>query len=224
MFSPEGDAVENGLAEPTLFPALWALDQGIVPGTRRARVTQYLLANRRQASETMTFYYLFKQLYAQQDPEQDREVLATLRKKWQGMAETGWKTSWEGFEGGSRAHIYGSFAGYFLSAFVLGVRPDGPVWNRKLLIEPRLGDLTSAAGTVVTEYGPVPVAWTVSAGRLDFTLTVPAGVTATVNVPRMGKKPRLTINGKAMLVRTQGRCLTLTLGAGEYGGTLTGSV
>ena len=214
--------VENGLAEPTMFPALWALDQGVVPDTRRARVTQYLLANRGQASETMTFYYLFKQLYAQQDAQKDQEVLDALRKKWRGMAETGSKTSWESFEKGwSHAHIYGSFAGYFLSAFVLGVRPDGPVWGRRLLVEPRLGDLTSAAGTVVTEYGPVPVAWKVGAGRLDFTLTVPTGVTATVNVPRMGGKPRLTINNKAIPVRAQGRYLTLTLGAGEHRGALT---
>ena len=203
-----------------MFPALWALDQGIVPDARRARVTQYLLANRKQAARVMTFYYLFKQMYAQQDAALDREVLDTLRAKWQGMAETGYRTSWEDFDGGSRAHVYGSFAGYFLSAFVLGVRPDGPVWDRRLLVEPRLGGLTSAEGTVVTEHGPVPVAWQVGAGRLDFTLTVPAGVTATVNVPRLGKEPRLTVNGRAVPARAQGHYLTLTLGAGEHRGVL----
>ena len=180
--------VTNGLAEPTMFPALWALDQGVVPAARRARVTQYLLANRKQASRVMTFYYLFKQLYAQQDAALDREVLNALRSKWQGMAETGWKTSWEEIGGGSKAHIYGSFAGYFLSAYVLGVRPNGPVWNRRLLVEPRLGDLASAAGTVVTEYGPVPVSWKVGPGRLDFQITIPAGVTATVEPPPIGRE------------------------------------
>ena len=170
----------------------------------------------------MTFYYLFKQLYAQQDAVLDREVLDTLRQKWRGMAETGSKTSWESLkEGWSNAHIYGSFAGYFLSAFVLGVRLDGPVWGRRLVVEPRLGDLTSAAGTVVTEYGPVPVAWKVGEGRLEFTLTIPTGVKATVNLPRMGKKPRLTISGKTMPVKVQGGYLTLTLGAGEHRGALT---
>ena len=118
--------VENGLAEPTMFPALLALDQGIVPEERRERVTQYLLANRDQASRVMTFYYLFKQMYAQQDPALDREVLDTIRAKWQGMAETGWKTSWEEFDGGSKAHIYGSFPGYFLSAYRAGRPPGRP--------------------------------------------------------------------------------------------------
>ena len=214
-------SVENGLAQPTMFPALWALDQDIVPPARRARVTRYLLANRRQASRVMTFYYLFEQLYALQEAEADREVLDTLRTKWQGMAETGWKTSWEEFEGASKAHIYGSFPGYFLSAYVLGVRRTGPVWERRLLIEPRLGDLEGAEGTVVTEYGPVPVAWKRRPGRLDFHLTVPVGVTATVKVPRLGAKARLVLNGKPVLAETQGRYFVVTLRAGGHSGTST---
>nr|MDQ2687532.1 alpha-L-rhamnosidase N-terminal domain-containing protein [Armatimonadota bacterium] len=109
-FYAEGDKntsalkVENGLAEPTMFPALWALDQDIVPAARRTRVTQYLLAHRQQASRMMTIYYLFKQLYAQQEVALDREVLDTIRAKWRDMAETGWKISWEEFGGGSKAH------------------------------------------------------------------------------------------------------------------------
>ncbi len=47
--------------------------------------------------------------------------------------------------------------GYFLSTYVLGVHRDKPVWNKALLIEPHLGDLTSAEGKVVTEYGLVSV-------------------------------------------------------------------
>jgi hypothetical protein len=51
------------------------------------------------------------------------------------------------------------FPAYFLSSYVLGVRLDGPVQKKSLLIEPRLGNLTEASGTVVTEFGPVSVAW-----------------------------------------------------------------
>ena len=137
------------------------------------------------------------------------------------MAETGWKTSWEDFDGGSKAHIYGAFPGYFLSAYVLGVRPNGPVWERRLLIEPRLGDLMTAEGTVVTEFGPVPVTWKAAGGHLDFHMTIPAGVTATVKIPQMGTKPRLTMNGKAVSAAAQGRYFVLTLGAGPHSGRVT---
>ncbi len=225
-FYAEGDQntsklkVTNGLAEPTMFPALWALDQGIVPDARRESVTRYLLANRHQSARLMTFYYLFKQLYAQQDPTMDREVLDTLRAKWQGMAETGWKLSWEEFEGGSKAHIYGAFPGYFLSSFVLGVRLAGPVWERRLLIEPRLGDLTFAEGTVVTELGLVPVVWKVADSRLNFRVTVPAGATATLKVPQVGIKTTVQLNGKPVKAVLDGRLLTVTLDGGIHTGSL----
>ena len=212
--------VENGLAEPTMFPALWALAQGIVPEARRARVTHYLLANRKQAARVMTFYYLFKQMYAQQNPALDREVLDTLRETCAGMAETGYKTSWEEFEGGSKAHIYGSFPGYFLSAYVLGVRRDGPVAERRLLVEPHLGGLAAAEGIVVTEYGPVPVSWKTDNGRLAFTLAVPEGITATLTLPKSGTNTRVWINGKPIQARSAGSLLLVTLTGGSHTGSL----
>ena len=42
------------------------------------------------------------------------------------MADWPWQTAWEEFDGGSKAHIYGMFPGYFLSAYVLGVRLGWP--------------------------------------------------------------------------------------------------
>ena len=212
--------VTSGLAEPTLFPALFALDQGIVPEARRERVTYFLLAHRHEPARVMTFYYLFKQLYTQQDAALDKEVLNTIRAKWQGMAQTGWKLSWEDFDGGSKAHIYGAFPGYFLSAFVLGVRREAPIWERRLLIEPRLGDLTSAEGTVVTEFGPVPVSWKVSESGLHFHLTIPDGVTATLKAPQVGAKPSVQVDGKPVKVIADGRFLTITLGSGSHTGAL----
>jgi alpha-L-rhamnosidase len=150
-------AAEENLIAPTMFPALWALDQGIVPEARRERVFGYLLANHNQAEKIMTFYYLFAQLYQADTDAFDREILQILRTKWKGMIDWPWQTTWEEFNGASKAHIYGMFPDYFLSSYVLGVRLDGPVWSKRILIEPRLGDLTSAEGVVVTERGPVPV-------------------------------------------------------------------
>lgn len=212
--------IADGLAEPTMFPALFALDQGIVPKARQARVTQYLLANRQQADRVMTFYYLFKQMYAQQDSALDREVLNTIRAKWRDMARTGWKVSWEDFDGGSKAHIYGAFPGYFLSSYVLGVRLDGPVWERSLMIEPRLGDLASAQGTVATEFGPVSVAWTAAEHQMDFRLTVPLEVTAELRLPQPGNPAKLRMDGKPVNVRSEGRFLTVSLRGGNHTGTI----
>lgn len=160
--------VESDLVEPTMFPALFALDQGIVPARRRERVARYLFANRGQAQRVMTFYYLFRQQYGADSAAFDREILDTMRRNWHEMIEWPWQTTWEDFEGWSKAHIYGMFPGYHLSAYVLGVRLDGPAQSKRLVIEPRLGDLSLAEGSVVTEFGPVPVEWKVEAKRLSF--------------------------------------------------------
>ncbi|BCM93531.1 hypothetical protein IAD21_05422 [Abditibacteriota bacterium] len=215
--------VENHLIAPSMLPALFALDQGIVPPSRRQRVENYLFANRNrnQAVQVMALYYLFRQMYEANNPTFDKEVLVTLRKKWKGMARWPWQTSWEHFGVGSKAHIYGMFPGYYLSAYVLGVRLDGPVWNKRLLIEPRLGDLTSAEGVVVTEHGPVPVSWKVETGKLTFHFEVPAGVKAALHVPQMGEKARLSLDGKGGRGKVQGRYFVVDVGAGLHQGSVT---
>ena len=206
---------------PTVYPALIALDQDIVPAARRERVMKYLLAHPDPNPRIMFYYYYWKQLYAADQPDLDEHILDTMRQKWKFMANFPWQTSFEDFHVGSRAHCYGLFPGYFLSAYVLGVRRDRPVWERHLLIEPHLGDLESAEGTVVTEFGPVPVTWKVGKGSLDFRFTIPVGVTATVGVPMIGTESHLTMNGKTVPAAAHGRRLVLTLGAGPQTGRVT---
>jgi alpha-L-rhamnosidase len=209
--------VENNLIEPTLFPALWALDQEIVPEERRARVTSYLLENRGQADRVMTFYYLHKQLYQADTDVFDREILSTYRTKWLPQIEWKWGTTWEEFYGASKAHCYGMFPGYFLSAYVLGVRTDLPAANRRVIIEPHLGDLASAEGVVVTEFGPVPISWTSTAGKLDFEFELPAGVSATLRLPAGAiELDEKSASGKADRTR-----FVTEIGPGRHRGTVT---
>jgi hypothetical protein len=135
------------------------------------------------------------------------------------MIDWPWHTTWEEFGGGSKAHIYGMFPGYFLSSYVLGVRPDGPVANKRILIEPRLGDLTYAKGVVVTEEGPVPVSWRMSAGQLDFTFKVPEGVSASLRLPGYDGKARLVVDDAPAKGAGSG-AISVELGPGAHAGTL----
>jgi len=191
-------AVHDHLIAPTVFPALFALDRNIVPVERIPSVTKYLLSEPDPNARIMFYYYYFKQLYNQNQPDQDQRVLDMIREKFKEMAQWPWQTTWEEFRGGSKAHCYGMYPAYFLSAFVLGVRVNGPVSDRSLLINPRLGDLKSAQGTVVTEFGPVPVSWTRSGARLDFEFTVPAGVKATFQLPSGGGMARLVMDNQSI--------------------------
>lgn len=121
------------------------------------------------------------------------------------------------------SHEAGATPAYQLSAQVLGVRLDGPVWNKRLLIEPHLGNLTRAAGTVVTEHGLVPVSWRRADNGLglEFRLEIPPGVTATVAIPKVSDQATLLLNGQpltAAQVTTRGRRLVFQLTPGMHTG------
>jgi hypothetical protein len=186
--------VTDHLVAPTSHAALFALDQDIVTPEHQERVVKYLLAQPDPNARIMFYYYYFKQLYAANQPVLDQRILDIMRQKWKAMANWPWQTTWEEFSGGSQAHCYGMFPGYFLSAYVLGVRPDRPAADHHLLFDPRLGDLTVAEGVVVTEFGPVPVSWKMSPDHLDFQFQVPDGVSATLCLPSHGSMARLNLD------------------------------
>ena len=94
---------------------------------------------------------------------------------------------------------------------------------KRIIVEPRLGDLTEVKGVVVTRHGPVPVEWKRKTGDgLDFRINVPEGITAAVSIPRPSDKPILIIDGKPWRrAKPTNRFLTLELGPGEHTGSIT---
>ncbi|HUB25184.1 MAG TPA: alpha-L-rhamnosidase C-terminal domain-containing protein [Tepidisphaeraceae bacterium] len=211
--------VDNGLVEPTFFPALFALDQGIVPPARQAAVQKYMLAHRDQATRVMTFYYLYKQLYAANQSGLDQEVIDSITNRFLPMADTGWQMSWEEFTGASKAHCYGMFPTYFLSAYVLGVRLDGPIWNKRVLIEPRLADLAFAKGIVVTEFGPVAVSWSHRGQTLEFSVDAPKGIELLLRLCDTDENTLKIVN-EAVAARSEGRYTVAVVHSPQFRGTI----
>ena len=167
----------------------------------------------------MIYYYLHKLLYSVDSPDCDKEILDCYRKHWQGMVQSPAQCTWEMLDGrksGSIAHCYGMFPGYFLSAYVLGVRRDAPVVEKQLLIEPHLGDLTQAEGTVVTEFGPVPVSWKMDGELLMLQLTVPLGATTQLALPLKSGSDEFKLDGVFQKGRIQGSRLVSTLPPGIH--------
>jgi hypothetical protein len=212
--------VENSLIEPTRHAALFTLDQGVVPKNRRGSVTKYLMANAPTENDIMQYYYFFKQQYAVDDPAQDLAVLNKQRAEWKDMAESPYEATFEGLHArGSKAHCYGMFPAYFLSSYVLGVRLDGPVQNKTLLIEPRLGDLTEGAGTVATEFGPVPVSWEKAGEHWNFSVALPSGIKTCLRLPVGTGKFAAAVDGKNVSSHHKGRWLEINLTGGRHSGT-----
>ena len=218
--------LQNGLTRATLHSDVFALDRGVVPSERRGKVDFAILGEingpkKNIGSGIMTAYYLFKELYALDQPGYDNQVLDILREKWKPMVESPLQCSWEsysGLSGGSHAHTYGMYPGYFLSAFVLGVRRDTPVSDRKLLIEPHLGNLKEAEGVVVTEFGPVSVSWKIEGSGMAFEITIPENVGAVLAFPHIPDKGEVQLDGRSEKGFIQGSRQLFRLTPGHHKG------
>lgn len=216
--------VVAGRTEPTLHANLFALDQGIVPPERRARVVAWTLAHADQIRQVMANHYFFNLLASLDRPEYDQIILSRIRKGWQGMVESPWQTTWEmtgsGKGGGSHCHCYGIVPGYTLSTYVLGVRRDAPVTEHQLVVEPHLGDLTRASGTVVTEFGPVPVEWLREGAGIRFSVTIPPGVTARLALPDRGPGHAILLDQTPAEGTVEGARRIVWLKSGVHAGSI----
>lgn len=143
------------------------------------------------------------------------------------MAESPYEATFEALHSSdSLAHGYGMFPAYFLSAYVLGVRLDSPAQKRSVLIEPRLGDLTEASGTVGTEFGPVSVSWKQEGDQWNYkidTSKLPDGTTARLRLAVgagkfSAKLDDVLLKTGANGVKHQGRWLDVLLTLREHRG------
>jgi alpha-L-fucosidase 2 len=219
---------------PTVQAAMLALNRGVVPDDRLDSVRKYLAVHAGRLNNPYTHFFLFEELYKIGSDQADLQVLEIMRKRWAAMiAKNDPGTLIEKFEfgvGGSSCHNFGSVPAYFLSAYVLGVRTDGPVWKKRIIIQPRLGDLKYAEGTVLTEHGPVSVSWRKSDDdrSLNFNFEIPSGVRAKVSVPKGSDKPTLIVDDKVLVAegRMRGqvelaeRFVSLQAGPGKHSGKI----
>ncbi len=215
-------------APPTFHATLFALDRGIVPAGRRPLATAAMLRMRREYGDgvplmgnfvpIMADYYATAQAYALDRPDLDRETLDLFRRRWAPMVAAPWQCSWEGFAGGSKAHVYGMYPGYFLSAYVLGVRRDDPVAARSIVVEPHLGDLRRASGAVVTEFGPCQVGWERHESAIDFQCDVPPRVRATLRLPVGSDQGSLILDGRRVASTVRAGRTVVDLGPGPHTG------
>ncbi|MDX6765827.1 MAG: alpha-L-rhamnosidase N-terminal domain-containing protein [Candidatus Methylacidiphilales bacterium] len=207
--------VERGLVEPSLHANLFALNQGVAGGDRLAKSQNWVLGHLDQATGVLIHHYLFDFLYGLNDAKIDQIVLERIRDKWRRMIRSPLESTWEDFVHGSKIHAYGLVPAYFLSAYVLGVRPLETPDKKQLLIEPRLGDLEWAGGVVTTPWGHVEVEWNSKA--CTFHLSIPQGISVELRLPCDGIK-KMEIRDK------QGRAIPVERNEAQVGAFFPGGV
>lgn len=220
--------IMNGEKTPcTAFAAMTALYFDIVPESDRAALLGWFVKHAGEVGTPFTHYFVFAALYAADQPDLDTRALQIMRNRWAPtLARKDLDTVFEGFDGGALCHNMGATASYYLSTCVLGVRQQGPVSDRHIRIEPHLGDLTLAEGTVVTPWGPVAVSWKNLADKdeLAFQIDVPAGTQADLAIPAPAGREQIWLNASpvdASDITRAGNRAVLTLAPGKYEGHAT---
>ena len=237
------------LLAPTAHAQLLALHYGLVPDERKPGARDWFLAHYQNPGEfhcggnpdsarmiatkagidmPVTFYWAFHELYRMDRPATDREALDEMRRRWKHMVElqqdAGTLSEKFVFADGSGAsescHNYGAMPAYFLSSYVLGVRREQEIAEKRLVIEPRLADLTRAEGSVATEFGPVPVSWRREGDHLAFDLVIPQDIEATLRIPD-ADPASLHIDGVRTGPARDGRHIVITLPPGPHSGRVT---
>jgi predicted NUDIX family NTP pyrophosphohydrolase len=94
------------------------------------------------------------------------------------------------------------------------------VWAKKLIIDPRLGDLKYAGGTVVTEFGKAAVSWTKTVKGMKFTVDVPKGVSATLKFNGEHQIADLQLNHQKRELKKAGDQYSTNLSGGKWSGSI----
>lgn len=193
------DCIHPGGRRSTIFSMqtqVMALLADVADEERQALLKEYLTATPEGfvpvGSPFMSFFY-YEALMANGNLQW---MLDDMRTNYGFMLDNDATTCWEmyGHTTMNRAnendltrshcHAWSAAPGYFLGAYVLGVRSATPGWT-KVIIEPQIGDLSWAKGTVpLPQDGCVEVSWKAGNGSLtELTVTAPELIELDIRVP-----------------------------------------
>lgn len=132
--------------------------------------------------------------------EMSESALANVRRIWSIMLENGATTTWEDIMAPERSMgMCFGFAAHPIIFFVrnfLGIIPTGAGY-KTFTVRLHPCDLTWARGKTATPAGDLAVDWKLEHQAISMALTVPAGCTAHVALPRLtvGQMSRIAVNG-----------------------------
>ncbi len=172
-----------------------AASSGVAEGERAARCLSIIHTPPEGFVVSGSPFYEFFLLEALQSEGKDQAFIDRIRTDWGFMIDAGATTFWEMFSGSgwinndtsrvtrSFCHGWSAAPTFFLTSWVLGVRPLEPGF-KKMVIEPHAGDLLWSRGTVPTPYGVVNLNWVNEPGKpMRLTAKVPADLELELRLP-----------------------------------------
>jgi hypothetical protein len=223
LFDPARGLYRDGVGTDhvSLHANLFPLAFGFVPADKRSKIAQWL-AGRGMAGSVYAAQYLLEGLFENgEDTAAMALITAPGDRSWRHMVESGATITWEAWDQKYKPnqdwnHAWGAAPANLLPRFVLGAQPLTPGWGRAL-IQPHPGTLTSVEGRMPTPRGELSVCWTRDK-NFTLTLTLPAGMTAKVELPALVGSSEVRVGGAPVRAYREGRWWTLEK---DLSGTVT---
>lgn len=213
----DGGGTDHASLHANLFPLAF----GLVPADKRPQIAQWL-AGRGMAGSVYAAQYLLEGLF---ENGEDTGALALMTasgdRSWRHMVDSGATITWEAWDQKYKPnqdwnHAWGAAPANLLPRFVLGAQPLTPGWSRAL-IQPHPGTLTWAEGRMPTPRGELSVSWR-REKNFTLTLTLPAGMTAKVELPVIEGSSGVWVGGAPAKAHREGQWWTLER---DVSGTVT---
>ncbi len=179
----DGEGTDHASQHANLFPLAF----GLVPENERARVTAFVVS-RGMACSVYAAHYLLEALLDHGAAEVALALItAPGDRSWKHMVESGTTITWEAWHQRYKPnqdwnHAWGAAPANLFPRYVLAARPLAPGWSRAA-IRPHPGALATAEGKIPTPRGPILIAWQKDPANFRLSVTVPAGMSAQVELP-----------------------------------------
>ncbi len=218
-FNAANDTVANG----TQSSMAMALDIGAVPANAVATVTSALVASVQAnglAVGEIGLTPLIRVLSASGNDQLLYQAVTADRIGGYGYFVAQGATSlpeyWN-ITSGSHNHFMLGAVDLWLNSDLVGIsQAAGSVGFQNLVIKPSIvGGMTSASGSLQTNYGQVTVSWSSTSTGVTLDASVPIGATATVYVPVIGTNQPVTPAG-ATYLGTSGSYAEYAVGSGNW--------
>jgi len=206
----------------SLHTNMCALAFGLVPEGRRETVINFI-KSRGMACSVYAAQYLMEALYLHDEDEYALELLTKRDdRSWWNMIAAGSTVTLEAWDWKYKNnldwnHAWGAVPANIIPRYLMGIRPLEPGY-RKVLIRPRIASLTHAECSSPTVNGPISVKIEQIAGTFAFSVEIPEGVTARLDLPceEVGIET-VRINGVSQLVEIIDRSIVIDpVSAGKH--------
>ena len=204
----DGEGTDHNSQHASLFPLAF----GLVPVEYTPAVVGFV-QKRGMACSVYAAQYLMEGLFAHQAGARALELItAPTDRSWRHMVESGTTITWEAWDQKYKPnqdwnHAWGAAPANLLPRFVLGAEPLTAGW-KQARIRPQTGALTFAKGKIPTPRGPITIAWE-NGAFFQMKLTLPAGMTAQLELPASPASKGVSLNGKPAAAKRVGACWVL---------------